>query len=289
MMFVGVLSSKYINKFYEVKNSITFFKTLSVFFVLLFVYFFDYSTFTINTDKFDFMNDYLIYVLVILNFSNQVIWRKFTKHNEKNLIFTQYANFLFVATVPIVSFIFIKYLNFDESINLEYKNIGSALFLSGLIVFLSFFIFIDKIKNKNIERMDVMIGAVLSSSITAVLTIKMMQKYDVAAVYIFTIIINVILYAIFSIRNKEYNKYQNKKNIKSITLTLVILYVLYSQLNIYVVSILPAEYISIIRVVSAMFISAIFDFYMNGKKINITIKDLFFITLIILSMFLFSY
>lgn len=287
MLFISVSVHKQININYHIKNTICFTQNGVVAALLFFLFFIDYSEWNIKTDKFVFFNDPLFYVMLILNFVNQVILRKFTKSNENNMVFVKFSNFVFIALVPIVSYLSVVHLGFGSAINVDYSNLTQVFILSGIIGVLSIFLFYDKIKSKVFKRLDLMTLSILNSSLTVVFFVKLMQEYDTQAVYFCAIFFNTIVWLNMTMRNKEFELIE-KSNIKLLIFA-SIGYIIYSQVNMMVVNILPAEHIAIFRAIAGVVIASTFDYYANNKKFNLNVKDFVVLGLIFTTLFYFKY
>lgn len=234
-------------------------------------------TFDFNFNKFNFFLDPWFILYIIITFLTQQISSKFVKFNEKNLIYIQFSNFIFIGLVPIISFIFIYYFNFKNSINIKYESFLDVLLFSFSLFFTSFIIFIQKIKHNKLLRPDLMIFFILFSSISFVLNTKLMQIYDAETFYLTSMLIFSFNWFLISLKNKEYNIIE-KKNYKFIFIAALI-YIIYSYINILVVKILPSEYIAIFRSITGVFVFGLFDFYKNKKN---TISKIDFIAILII-------
>lgn len=252
----------------------------------IFIRTFDFNAIEIDTSKFNFFQDPWFLIYVIITFFTQQISSKFVKYNEKNLIYVQLANFIFIGLVPLISFIFIYYFNFKESINIKYQSFFEVLIFSFSLISVSFFIFAHKLKNNSIKRIDLMIYYLLLSSTSFVLNTKLMQIYDAETFYLTSMIIFSFNWFLISIKNKEYSIIQ-QQDFKFIFLATFI-YIVYSYINILVVKILPSEFIAIFRTVTGIFVFALFDYYKN-KKNNISKIDFFSIILIFIIIYFFNF
>lgn len=286
MSFSMMFTSNYSNKNFQIRNLLTLSMTASVSLLFIFQYFIDYETKKFLIEKFIFFSNPLFYIMLILNFFNHYIMRLFIKSNEKNLVYVQFSNFIFIAIVPIVSVLSVYLFAFDNAINVEYKSIWELLAFSGILFLLCFGLFYEKIKNKHVNRIDLMIVSVLSSVFAFVLLNKLMQTYNTEAVYFCTMFFNSFLWLFFANKNSEFEKVE-QRHIKMF-FVFSFVYILYSYLNIIIVNYLPSEHISIFRTLSST-LSAVFFDAINAKKVKLKKKDFFILLIMFLVLFLLDF
>lgn len=270
MMFSMIATRPYQNKNFQIKNLLTLSMTITVSTLLFFQYFIDYKAMSFITEKFIFFKEPLFYIALLLNFFTQYLYRKTNKYNENNLIFGEFANFIMIAAVPIVSYVMIMFLTFENTINVKYESITEMFCISGLLFVLSLLFFVDKIKSKKIVRLDVLLMFVVTSTINFVLINKLMQMYDAEAVYFCTMVFNSVLWIMMAKKQKELSKVEKRHYPMFVIFGSV--YILYSYINIIIVNYLPPEHIAIFRTLSAVLSTAFFDF-LNSKRITISTKD----------------
>lgn len=251
-----------------------------------FIFFRTFNFNSIDLNKFNFLSDPWFIVYLITTFLTQQISAKFVKSNEKNLIYIQFSNFIFIALVPLISFFFIYYFNFKNSINIKYDSFLDVVYFSLSLMFISFFIFFHKMKNKSIHRIDLMISYILLSSVSFVLNTKLMQIYHAETFYLTSMLIFSFNWCILAIKNREYSIIENN-DFKFVFLA-AFMYIVYSYINILVVKILPSEFIAIFRTVTGVFVFAAFDFYKNRKN-NISKIDFISILFIFIIIYLFNF
>lgn len=286
MSFSMMFTSNYSNKNFQIRNLLTLSMTASVSVLFIFQYFIDYETKNFLIEKFIFFSNPLFYIMLILNFFNHYIMRLFIKSNEKNLVYVQFSNFIFIAIVPIVSVLSVYFFAFDNAINVEYKSIWELLAFSGILFLLCFGLFYEKIKNKHVNRIDLMLVSILSSVFAFVLLNKLMQTYNTEAVYFCTMFFNSFLWLFFANKNSEFEKVE-QRHIKMF-LVFSFAYIFYSYLNIIIVNYLPSEHISIFRTLSST-LSAVFFDAINAKKVKLKKKDFFILLIMFLVLFLLDF
>lgn len=286
MMFTMTATKPYHNKNYQIRNLLTLSMTLTVSFLLFFQYFIDYKTFSFISEKFIFFSEPIFYLSLSLNFLTQYIGRVTSKDNEKNLVFVQFASFIFIALVPITSYLMLLFFDFENTIDVQYDSFGQMIFISFILLFLSLIFFIDKIKKKSIIRVDRLISFILVSTVNFVLINKLMQMYDTEAVYFSTMIFNSVIWIAMATTKKEHKKVEKRHYNAFILFGAV--YLLYSYLNIIIVNYLPSEHIAIFRILAAVLASAFFDYFHN-KKANLSIKDIIILILIFSTLFLMKF
>jgi hypothetical protein len=280
MMFSGLWARNYSFQNYNIKNLITISMTLTVSLLFFFQYFIDYSTFTFKDEKFVFFNEPIFYLAIVFNFTSQLMVRIAGKKNEKNLVFMEFANFAFIAFVPIFSYFLVIWFNFEGSINIKYNSI-SEMFLFSLLMFLfSCLYFVDKIKSNRIKRLDLIILMIINSTIAFVLVTKLMQQYNSEAIYFCTMASNTFIWAFLAYKGKELQHVENKHYFVFFVCGMI--YVVYSFLNLIIVKYLPVEHLAIIRTVVSIFCASIFD-SIKIKRFTLSFKDIFILSLILLS------
>ena len=285
MMFSMVATKPYYNKNFQIRNLLTLSMTITVSVLLFFQYFIDYNNFSFISEKFVFFKEPLFYITLSLNCGSQYLARKSEKYNEKNLIFTQFSNFVLIALVPIVSYILMKMFHFENTIEVQYDNIFEVLLISGVLFTLSVLFFYDKMKSKSIIRLDILIAFICVSTLNFVLINKLMQMYDTEAVYFCSMIFNSIIWIAMAKQKNEISKVEKRHIPFFIIFGFV--YILYSYLNIIIVKFLPSEYIAIFKTLSAVLSTAFFDF-IRSKKMTLTKKDILILFCIFITLFMFK-
>lgn len=286
MAFSGIFVQKYANQNYQIRNILTLSMTLSVAIFFVFQYFINYKTLTFITEKFTFLSDPFLYIALILNFSGQYISRKLVKSNEDNLSYIQFGNFLFIAFVPIVSFLAVEFFDFKNAINVNYDSFFDVLKFSSILIVLSFLLFFDKIKNKSLKRIDLMFYMLICTCFAFVFINKLMQTYNTEAVYFCSILFNAFMWFNMSFKKKEYS-YVKKRHYKFFFI-FALCYLMYSYFNIIIVEFLPVEHISILRTLAFITMASLFDF-MNAKKLNLSLKDFVVLCILFLTLYMLSY
>jgi hypothetical protein len=277
-----------INKNYLIKNIATLSMTVSSILFFIFYYFIDWELLIFKSEKFSFFKDPIFYVALLVNLIVQLTSRSFNKFNEKNIRFIQFSTFLTISIIPIFSFIFsLIFIQYKNNIDVNYSNPFEPFVLSLTLIVLSFLIFKDKYQNRTLKRLDLMFLTTITSSISAVLFVKLMQEYDSIAFYACTMAFNSLFFIILLVKNKEYSKVDTKGLLKVIPVG-AILYLSYSYLNIYAVNHLPVEVLSILRTLFGVLLALLFDKYHDKPNIFNT-KDLFLLFLIFLSLYFFKF
>lgn len=284
-MFSMVATKPYYNRNFQIRNLLTLSMTITVSVLLFFQYFVDYESFSFKSDKFIFFKEPLFYIALSLNCGSQYLARKSEKYNEKNLIFTQFASFVLIALVPIVSYLSMKIFHFENTIEIEYDNVLDVIFISVVLFTLSVLFFYDKMKSKSIVRLDVLISFMCVSTLNFVLINKLMQMYDTEAVYFCSMMFNSIIWIAMAKQKNEVSNVE-KRHIPFFIL-FGFVYILYSYINIVIVNYLPSEYIAIFKTLSAVLSTAFFDF-IRSRKLTLTIKDIFILFCIFITLFMFK-
>jgi hypothetical protein len=280
-----VATKPYFNRNFQIKNLLTLSMTLTVSTLLFFQYFIDYNDFSFLFEKFVFLKDPLLYITLSLNCLSQYLARKTEKYNERNLIFSQFANFVLIALVPVFSYFVIKMFHFENTIEVSYNNIFEMFGISSILFILSFLFFSDKMKSKSIVRVDVLIAFMFVSTLNFVLINKLMQMYNTEAVYFCSMFFNSIVWIAMAGQNKEVSMVE-KRHLPMFVL-FGFVYIFYSYINIIIVNFLPSEHIAIFKTLSAVLSTAFFDF-LRAKKLTLNKKDLFILFLIFATLFLFK-
>jgi hypothetical protein len=285
-MFTMTATKPYHNNNFQIKNLLTLSMTITVSILLFFQYFIDYKTLSFLSEKFIFFKEPLFYIALSLNFWTQYLGRLSNKQNEKNLIFGQFANFILIAMVPIVSYLMLLFVDFDNTIDVKYESFTEMIFISCILFVLSLFFFIDKIKSKVIVRLDVLILFIVVSTVNFVLINKLMQMYEAQAVYFCTMVFNSIIWIIMAKKQNEIERVEKRHYSAFVIFGLV--YILYSYINIIIVNYLPSEHIAIFRTIAAVLSTAFFDF-LNAKRVTLSIKDVIILILIFSTLYMLNF
>jgi hypothetical protein len=251
MLLVNLTSMQLGNRIYHLRNLNSLVLSLSaiVFFTLLL-----YQQGELG--HVGFLGSLLFYLMLVINVSNHMMKRTFIKANEKQLIYEKFSQFIFLALVPLSHYGFNQLPEFDH-LNDDTQDLAHLGLCSIVLLVFSFLLFIDKIKNRSCQLPWLMIAMVINSSVVAVLFVKLMQTYHATWVYMVATAFNATIWLCLSLKSKEY-----RTAVKADMTTMgicAVLYIVYSQLNIYLTELIPADQIIILRALLGVIVAAAFD------------------------------
>lgn len=282
--FLFNMITNYSNKNYNIKNLISF--SMFIFgIIFIFLYnFLDYSNLKIEFYKFDFFKDLWFYFAIIVSFANQIFIRKINKKNENNLVFIKYIDVFTLSLIPLVSYCFL-YLGFQDSIKVNYKSIFELLTYSLILMIIAIAFLFDKIKNKSFNKPILILVIAITSTLSNVITVKMMQIYNAEAYYLCIMLVFCLFWFILALKNKELTFVKSENFYYFIGFGLA--YILLVNVNIYMNKNFAVEQITVIRIAISIIVAAILDFIRNNKN-KLNIKDSILIIILFIAMYYFT-
>lgn len=266
-----IKSIDFINKDFQIKNLINFVKTWVSVMLFSCLYFVDFDQFSFETSKFSFLGDPLIYIVLVINFANQYLYYYAFKKNEVSLGAFNFSGFITMAAVPIISYVFVEMGFFKGALNIQYNSIYELLTFFGILLIICGYYCYGKLKLSQIQRIDLFLGCPLSGALTVVLMLKGMQMYDGMAFYMVCIMFNALMWGVFALKHKEHLDVEPRHF--PVVLYCIFECVVYSQLNVLLVNLMPVEYIVICRVGVMILLASTMD-YINTKSNPLKAKDM---------------
>lgn len=247
----------------------------------------------LNTEHFQFLKDYKFYIAQFLSIIYIIIQVKTRKYNEHNLNICYFANFLSIAIIPFVSILLMYLFKFENTIEIKYDNFYDVILLSVSLFILSFIFYLDKIKNKSINKINWLFASFLVGAFSVVFSSKLMQEYDPTNYMIVATFLNLIAFLIISFF-KEINTIKKIKSLnyslikhKSNYFFMVLGYCITLNINIFIISNIAAEHYSIVRNVGIILINYFYSYFY--EKVNIVnVKDSVVLFLIISVLIIFT-
>lgn len=273
------------NEFYKIKyfNSTLISIIGAVFLCILYFDKFNYAALS-------FLGDYRFYLAQVLSIIFMILQIKSRKANEHNLTICYFINFLSIAIVPFTSIIIISLFTFNNTIEIEYKNSSDVYLLSISLLVLSVFFYLDKLKNKSVNNIGLLISIFFMGAFSGVFAGKMMQEYNPFLYMTVATIFNIgifFLISLFKEKNSPQKLIETVSTNKKSYLILSFGYCVTLYLNIIIISNLPVEYYSIIRNVGIILMNYIYAYVF--EKINLfNVKDSIILILIITALIHFT-
>jgi len=244
----------------------------------------------IDFHNFKFLMDYKFYLSQIISITFMILQFKSRKSNEHNLTICYFVNFLSLAIVPFVSIGLMYLFQFKNTIEVEYKNDSDIYYLSLSLFVLAIFFYIDKLKNKAINNIQILIMTFIFGAVSGVFSSKMMQEYDPINYMIVATLFNFLIFFILSlIKEKKENlltipiKIDNKRKY----LFMILGYCVTLYINTIIISNIPSEQYSIIRNVGLILVNYAYTYHY--EKVNlINYKDAFVLFLMMLTLLYFT-
>lgn len=278
LLFITLHIQKIQNKYYKFKyfNSALLAATGTSFLLFL-----NFENLTL--ENFQFLKDYKFYIAQAFSIFFIIIQIKIRKYNEENLTICYFVNFLSIAIIPFVSIFLMYIFEFKNTLEIEYKSFYHVIGLSASLFILSTLFYIDKLRNKSIKKVNWLITAFIIGSFATVFSSKLMQEYDPTNYMIVATIINFIAFiTIFSAKEaKDY--FELKKSLilnKNSYFIMAGFYCISLNINIFIISNIPAEYYSIIRNVGIILMNYFYSYYYENVNL-INLKDSFILFIII--------
>lgn len=234
--------------------------SISLFAIYIFYYGF-------NNEDFLFLKDWKFYLLTILEIGVFYLYRENYYQNKNNYTMINMFVFSTIYLMPILAFIYNPIFNFNSNLDIKYNSFYEALIFSLILFFLTSIYYANKIKNKEVKNLKLLILLLVVLLNTLYFSVKVVQTFNGILVYAFIEIV-IAIYFIMLCKNET----------KHISLKRVGLYFAWPILFVFYVlaaSTIAVEFIAIFKRVSQLISAMILD-----KKVYR--KDFILIILIIL-------
>ncbi len=289
LLSITVHIQKLQNQFYKYKY---FNSALLAFVGSLFLLFTNINR--VDYHDFTFLFDYRFYLSQIISVAFMIVQFKSRKINEKNVTICYFVNFLSLAIVPFVSIGLMYLFSFKNTIEVKYDSINDVYLLSLSLFILAVLFYIDKLKNKSVKGINVLIAAFFLGAISGVFGSKMMQEYNPVNYMIIATVFNLLVFMILSFL-KEKKDFKENKTEQSVQLKdskgyifMVLGYCVTLYINTIIISNIPAEQYSIIRNVGIILVNYAYTYhYENINLVNF--KDSFVLALMIFVLIYFTF
>ncbi len=209
--------------------------------------------------------DWRLYVGMALEIFGVWLTRKNYEVNSASITSINFALFLSIILVPILSFYGSDFFDFGNAIHLNYRSEQEMLMFLCAFGILMILYFYDKLKG-HVNNILLLLLLPLSLSSSLFWTTKMMQIYNGVLYYAAIGFALLMFFVMQAVKNKEIEKF-NSAHKKDAWVILGISAVIL-PLNILVVKFLAVEFVAIFKRVSQMMIALYLDSVENGKKPN---------------------
>ncbi|XOB62191.1 hypothetical protein ACMC56_16610 [Campylobacterota bacterium DY0563] len=227
-----------------------------------------------NADDFSFFYEWKFYLLSFLELLVFYLYRENYHQNSTNYTMINMFVFSTIYLMPILAFFYNSVFTFNSSLNIRYNSIFEAMAFSFVLFSLTLVYYVDKIKNKQIKNLPLLLSLLFILLNTMYFSVKIVQTYNGFLVYSF---IQIIISINFLLLSKKESK---KIDIKRVFLFTIwpFIYFLYF----FAASLVAVEFITIFKRVSQIVSAMILD-----KKV--ALKDAILIAMIIFITILFYF
>ncbi len=244
-----------------------------LFFISSFILFILYNLlFKYNSTDFYFLYDWKFYLLIILELSVFYLYRENYYQNKTNYTIVNMFVFSTIYLMPILAFFYNFIFEFNTTLNIKYDTFLEAFIFSFTLFILSLIYYINKIKNKEVNNLKLLIILLIVLLNTMYFSVKMVQTYNGYLIYSFIHLSIAFYFLNFS-----------KKELKTISYKRVGFYSLFPFIYVFYFSaaaLVSVEFITIFKRVSQIISAMILD-----KKV--IRKDAILIFLILLTSLIF--
>ncbi len=254
---------------YENRNFQSFLMFLISSIILLIIYSFMYD---FNKEDFSFIYEWKFYLLNLLELFVFYLYRENYHQNSGNYTMINMFVFSTIYLMPILAFFYNSIFIFNKNLDIQYDSFFEATVFSFILFALTLFYYVDKIKNKKIKNLPLLLLLLFTLLNTMYFSVKIVQTYNGFLVYSFIQFLIAINFFILS-----------RKESKTITLKKILLYTIWPFiyfLYFIAASLIAVEFITIFKRVSQIIAAMIID-----KKV--IIKDAILIAMIIFISILF--
>lgn len=221
--------------------------TISSFSLLLIYSFY----FEFNENDFTFLYDWKFYLLTILEIFVFYLYRENYYQNKNNFTMVNMFIFSTIYLMPILAFIYNPLFNFNETLDIKYDSFYEALIFSLILFVLTAIYYANKIKNKEVKNLKLLILLLIVLLNTLYFSVKVVQTFNGFLVYGFIQIVIAIYFFLLS-----------KKEQKDISLRRIGLYFTYPFLFVLyfmAAAMISVEFITIFKRVSQIISAMILD------------------------------
>ncbi len=254
---------------YENRNFQSFLMFLISSIILLIIYSFMYD---FNKEDFSFIYEWKFYLLNLLELFVFYLYRENYHQNSGNYTMINMFVFSTIYLMPILAFFYNSIFIFNKNLDIQYDSFFEATVFSFILFALTLFYYVDKIKNRKIKNLPLLLLLLFTLLNTMYFSVKIVQTYNGFLVYSFIQFLIAINFFILS-----------RKESKTITIKKILLYTVWPFiyfLYFIAASLIAVEFITIFKRVSQIIAAMIID-----KKV--IIKDAILIAMIIFISILF--
>ncbi|WP_321469528.1 hypothetical protein [Halarcobacter sp.] len=276
MSFIYMFLSAFLENFlykkinsYENRNFQSFLMFLISSIILLIIYSFMYD---FNKEDFSFIYEWKFYLLNLLELFVFYLYRENYHQNSGNYTMINMFVFSTIYLMPILAFFYNSIFIFNKNLDIQYDSFFEATVFSFILFALTLFYYVDKIKNRKIKNLPLLLLLLFTLLNTMYFSVKIVQTYNGFLVYSFIQFLIAINFFILS-----------RKESKTITIKKILLYTVWPFiyfLYFIAASLIAVEFITIFKRVSQIIAAMIID-----KKV--IIKDAILIAMIIFISILF--
>lgn len=167
---------------YENRNFQSFLMFLISSIILLIIYSFMYD---FNKEDFSFIYEWKFYLLNLLELFVFYLYRENYHQNSGNYTMINMFVFSTIYLMPILAFFYNSIFIFNKNLDIQYDSFFEATVFSFILFALTLFYYVDKIKNKKIKNLPLLLLLLFTLLNTMYFSVKIVQTYNGFLVYSF--------------------------------------------------------------------------------------------------------
>jgi hypothetical protein len=172
---------------------------------------------------------------------------KARKLNEKNLAVFNFSNFVVDGLVPFTSVLVVWFFALSNTVEAHDRTWLDRCIMSGLIFALLALFYVRKVKSRECVRPGLLFGNCVLGSIVLMMQGKLIQQYDAASFQAASSLVMLVVFALYSIKRREYQKFDKKTFTPSVMLQLMVCHCITMGLILAIITQIPAENYTIVR------------------------------------------
>jgi hypothetical protein len=236
---------------------------------------------------FAFLGDLRFYVSQVLLIALVMVQIEGRKQCQDNMPLFNFSSFLIISAAPVASFIVVTALPFKNTVEVQYDSLFSMIAMCAITLLLTIVYYFNKLKSGAVTRLHWLILNVLIGTFSIVLHAKLMQEFDSYSYLIATNGINIVVFLLLSLKNKELKQLNASMSNKRNLLVVVTLYCITQFLNTEIVTKIPVEQYVTLRSAGMVLIGYLY-YYMQDKRVIFTARDIVLLTSIIATQLYFT-
>lgn len=234
-----------------------------------------------------FLTDYRFYLSQALLIGLIMVQIEGRKQCEDNIPLFNFSSFLVISAAPIVSLFISSVMPFKNTVEANYESNLSLVGMCGITFLLTAVYYRLKFKSGAINKMHWLIMNILVGTFSIVLYTKIIQEYNPYAFLVATNGINICIFLVMAILNRELSQKALMSDEKAKLLSVAVFYCLSQYLNTHVVTKVPVEQYVTVRSAGIVLMGYAY-YYLLDRKILFNRKDILILTLMIATQIYFT-